>query len=298
MSNVHLIKDESLGGVLREFYEVEGRPNVGDYVHISNFNQKEVDHIAKVTDTDYDINQFDFIPKVTEDSSPIFDYDFGEECVTLEPTDIVQVGGTRYRLVDREAIVGEKVLITSNHYSTFGEIFTVSEIDSDDDLMFRETSEHYASHGKYHVLEPVESTADDTASMLDLIANLAHRVTSLESQLRDTQGNVQRQGVEIAEINAWLQSPSPWAEQSDVIEINKSIKSLAEQTESNTQDIAMLDERTMPDIKAFKMSDLNGKTLRIYSSSDSENGITVTTTVGIDDASGKMYVLESELKGQ
>jgi hypothetical protein len=49
--------------------------------------------------------------------------------------------------------------------------------------------------------------------LLDLLANLANRVHSLEQQLRDTQRN---------------------------------LETFAEQTESNSKDIAMLDERTQP----------------------------------------------------
>jgi Mg2+ and Co2+ transporter CorA len=49
--------------------------------------------------------------------------------------------------------------------------------------------------------------------VIDVIANLARRVSSLERQLADTQRN---------------------------------LETFAEQTESNTQDIAMLDERTQP----------------------------------------------------
>lgn len=51
----------------------------------------------------------------------------------------------------------------------------------------------------------------DDKSVIDLLANLARRVTSLERQLADTQRNLEK---------------------------------FAQQTESNTHDIAFLDERT------------------------------------------------------
>ena len=53
--------------------------------------------------------------------------------------------------------------------------------------------------------------AGDDKSVIDLLANLARRVTSLERQLADTQRNLEK---------------------------------FAQQTESNTHDIAFLDERT------------------------------------------------------
>jgi hypothetical protein len=59
----------------------------------------------------------------------------------------------------------------------------------------------------------VEDVKQSPDKVIDIIANLARRVTSLESQLRATQRN---------------------------------LETFAEQTESNTQDIAMLDERTYP----------------------------------------------------
>ncbi|MEH7521707.1 hypothetical protein V7149_00270 [Bacillus sp. JJ1503] len=123
--------------------------------------------------------------------------------------------------------------------------------------------------------------------VIELLANLARRVTSLEQQLKDAQGNVERQAQELAEV-----------------------KHLAV---SNEKDIAALDERTQPipceegpttdesividlaKIKTFKLSDLTGKTLRIYSATDTADGISVTTTVAIDGFDGKMYVLESEV---
>jgi predicted nucleic acid-binding Zn-ribbon protein len=56
--------------------------------------------------------------------------------------------------------------------------------------------------------------------VVDIIANLARRVHSLESQLHDTQGNVEKLAEELATVKHLVVS--------------------------NEQDIAMLDERTMP----------------------------------------------------
>lgn len=63
--------------------------------------------------------------------------------------------------------------------------------------------------------DEVDRTAEvgDDKSVVDLLANLARRVTSLERQLANTQRNLEK---------------------------------FAQQTESNTHDIAFLDERTAP----------------------------------------------------
>jgi hypothetical protein len=89
MTKTHLIKDESLGGVLREYVEVDRKAEVGDYVTAENV-------IRKVTNRDD-------IEKVVEFES----YPYLNGSVigwadgyykTLEPTDIIHVDGKRYRL--------------------------------------------------------------------------------------------------------------------------------------------------------------------------------------------------------
>jgi TolA-binding protein len=77
--------------------------------------------------------------------------------------------------------------------------------------------------GSYCSVECAEQAELSTVAdsqFLDLIANLARRVASLEQQLSATQGNVEKLAEELANVK-YL-------------------------TESNEQDIAMLDERTQP----------------------------------------------------
>jgi hypothetical protein len=213
MSKIHVLPDENLGGVLREFIEVERRPNVGEYVLITRFSGKYVNHIAKVTSVDHDLNKFRFSPEIDCYSviRNIFDYDCGEKCSVLEPTDIVRIYESddicgvymRYRLVDRKAKVGEKVIIVETHpslvYTELGEIVEIIETDGDTcGGMFKphDIGEKGAVYRfQYLVLEPVEPaeegddvlTVDETEaskSVLDLLANLARRVTELEKRVR------------------------------------------------------------------------------------------------------------------
>jgi regulator of replication initiation timing len=61
--------------------------------------------------------------------------------------------------------------------------------------------------------------------VIDVIGNLARRVHSLEQQLRDTQANVEKLAEELAELK-------------------HGVGYVEDLTISNTEDIAMLDERS------------------------------------------------------
>lgn len=145
-------------------------------------------------------------------------------------SEIYVIGGVEYVEVDRKAEVGEYVT-----YAYKGKR----------DNIVRKVE--YIGEDGYVVLEPLDSeevTVDTTQaspevevdgrdaspSVVDLLANLARRVTSLEQQLRDTQRNVEKWAEELANNYATIE---------EVDYVHK----LAE---SNEQDIAMLDERTQP----------------------------------------------------
>lgn len=240
MSIVHLIKDEGLGGIEREYVEVDRKAKVGDYVYVKNcieipnINGK----ITKCTNNDdFDDGSID----VDLPSEEYGDYTFlDSECdiyKTLEPTDIVHIDGNRFQMVNRKAEIGEKVLIVNNegipgHNGLQGEV--VFEYNGDV-LVDTESLDYfpYVFESEYRVLGPVDNAdeelvgVDETQAspeVLDLLANLARRVTaiervlktptpfatqaeitgvnkrldSVEQQLRDTQGNVERLAEEIA----------------------------------------------------------------------------------------------------
>jgi hypothetical protein len=127
--------------------------------------------------------------------------------------------GVEYRKVKRKAKVGEKIVVVyptaSGSQYRAGFVGTVLEV-REKAVMVSGVSLGIL-HYEYCVLEPIqgeEATVDQTQAspaVIDMLANLARRVTQLESQLRATQRN---------------------------------LETFAEQTESNTQDIAQLDERT------------------------------------------------------
>ncbi|MED3649973.1 hypothetical protein [Heyndrickxia sporothermodurans] len=208
-SRVHVLKDESLGGIEREYV-------------------MKTEELATAGDR---------FPKMVP---------------TLEPADIIHIGGERFRMVERKADVGDKILIVKaerarGHYQN-GNVSVVTEDDRWSDGMGVSVDgwDWGVGHNEYRVLEPVDNaneliTVDETQAspqVLDILANLARRVSeletqlsaqfhyrreldSLQSQLRDTQGNVER---------------------------------FAQQTESNTQDIAMLDERTQSSLTSDQLA--------------------------------------------
>jgi hypothetical protein len=124
------------------------------------------------------------------------------------------IDGVTYVEVDRIANVGEKVLVVESFpFANAGEVHTIRKVNHfGRDYATDKTS--IMNFSRCVVLEPLEETPD----INDLLANLARRVASLErqnasleSQLRDTQRN---------------------------------LETFAEQTERNTVEIAMLDNRT------------------------------------------------------
>lgn len=247
MANTHLIADESIGGIQREYIEVERKADVGDYVFVRKMDGDVANKIAKVQDNDYDddgsCETLQLETFVNGEDLLIYGVPEDDDFSTLEPTDIVVVDGNRYRMVDRKAEVGEKVIVVKGsgwYDNKIGSIYPVisgreygfdSKYDLDEGEVYVENGENesgfcsFVYRENYRVLEPI---ADEThievdgrhasPEVIDLLANLAHRVTSLEAQLADTQGNVEKLAEEMA-----------------------SVKHLAE---SNEGDIAMLDERT------------------------------------------------------
>jgi hypothetical protein len=105
------------------------------------------------------------------------------------------IGGVTYVEVDREAEVGDKVLVFNTD---------ICEVIDDWKIHGQTVYKLKRPCGKelqswfdedcLHVLEPLEATPDVT----DILANLARRVNSLEQQLRDTQSNVEKLAEELA----------------------------------------------------------------------------------------------------
>jgi hypothetical protein len=262
MTKTHVLPDENLGGVLREYVEVDRPAKEGDLIIFR--------------DAGYDItagNPYRVVDSRSYTDAVVFIDDADERHVcenpserffVIEPTDIIHIDGARYRLVDRKAKVGEKVLIVNARpllpYSHVGEVVEIIGTDGDTYggmLKPYDIGEKGAVYRfQYRVLEPVEPveegddvlTVDETEaskSVIDLLANLAQRVTELERayetlKRRQVIDNIhvlkRRQERLFEEINA----------------IYRKIDGIEADVQMALSDIVMLDERTQPLVALVK----------------------------------------------
>lgn len=210
MTNLHYIADEQLGGVEREYAEVKRKANVGDYaIQTSTWEMKQgtIAKVARIASDDSGIRL---------DGEPLFH----SEYATLDPTGNVRIDGTVYRMVDRNATVGEKVL-TLNYggvCAVAGDIHTVETAGYDDGSISTEEGAFFDTEegDKYAVLEPVEHIEELTLTesdvrnnprqVIDLIANLAGRLSKLESRV-ERLGTANQQAYDILarNVETWAQ---------------------------------------------------------------------------------------------
>ncbi|WP_368223625.1 hypothetical protein ABQ613_07115 [Bacillus velezensis] len=114
-AKIHVLADETLGGIKREYVEADRKAEVGEKIVIVN----RVPH-----DDRYENGDVFIVPYVWESieeavmgcrSSSSRYNEIGlilrEEYHVLEPTDIVHIDDGRYELTDRKAEVGEKIIV-------------------------------------------------------------------------------------------------------------------------------------------------------------------------------------------
>jgi hypothetical protein len=222
MTNLHYIADEELGGVEREYAEVERKANVGDYVVVKedgfNLGYYDVGDVFSVRES---------VEKgVTgcNEKTGMF-FLINDEYATLDPTGNVRIDGTVYRRVDRKAYGGEKVL-TLNYGdvdAVAGDIHTVEAAGYDDGSISTEEGAFFDTEegDKYVVLEPVEHIDDLTLTesdirnnprqVIDLIANMAGRLSKLESKV-ERLGTANQQAYDIVSRNV-----ETWAQEIETI---------------------------------------------------------------------------------
>jgi len=265
MSKIHVLPDEKLNGVLREYIEVDREANVGDKIVIVNplecqfgdsYTKGTIMSVEKA-DEDGDVycGKFDIIEQ--------------SEYQTLEPTDIVHIDGKRYRLVDREAKVGERIIIV-NGYGWYrdkvGDIYDVihpSKYDfegNDNSKTYVEHEEnaykdviHFVRRGNYRVLEPLPETTETSKSTVDLIANLAQRVAELERQQKENRELIIKafEGISGKDDEFTVEERVAMLER-EVNEMYKRLRKSEEKIEMMLDDIVTLDERTQPLLALIK----------------------------------------------
>ncbi|MDQ9094289.1 hypothetical protein [Bacillus licheniformis] len=195
---IHVLADESLGGIKREYVEVDRKAEVGDKIVI--------------VDKRYpgDIYENGDIFTVDREAPPGSGFvECGEatsgmncggliylgEYRVLEPTNIVHIDGPdgpeRYEMVDRKPEIGEKVIVTESDDFPKGFVDSVKEVDDFHDngsffLVNGVLGENFldAEYEEYRVLVPAESSEEEPqpSDPIDVIANLATRVAELERE--------------------------------------------------------------------------------------------------------------------
>jgi hypothetical protein len=112
------------------------------------------------------------------------------------------IDGVTYVEVGRNAEIGEKVIIVDNTSSGFteGHVGVVTFVGNDRTVEI--DRRYFHRRGDYLVV------TDATPDIHGLLANLARRVASLEQQLRDTQGNVEKLAEELANVKYSTEAPT------------------------------------------------------------------------------------------
>lgn len=194
MAEKFYIADESLGGIEREYVESGRKAEVGDYI----INNKGTVFEGYYRVTGYD-NTYTPSYTVGHDDS-LDEYTFAvsvELSITLIPTGNVRIDGERiFRMVDRKAEVGEKVIHLFEGKAEDDTVFVVSSVNDEEirfpDLKYEHVDEDgdggYVTgidHGSYRVLEPLEpeEVPQATPDVIDILTNLAQAVVRLQKEV-------------------------------------------------------------------------------------------------------------------
>lgn len=225
-AKIHVLADETLGGIKREYVEVDRKAEVGEKIVIVDKNGLESGYENGAIFT---VDR-DFHPRLEHVESKEASSDLNlpgfilrEEYHVLEPTDIVHIDGERYVLTDRKAEVGEKVMyVNKDCGESDGAVTEVTSVGvSMVDVSGYEASDGDSvcgfSHGYYRVLVPVEAAEDEPkpADPIDVIANLAQEVASLKRTVdrhRDEIDTLYKDKRTLGEELARLKEPAKTAE--------------------------------------------------------------------------------------
>lgn len=206
-ASIHVLADETLGGIKREYVEVDRKAEVGEKIVIVDKNDPgDVYENGAIFTVDRDFPGKKHVESAAARcGGNLHGFILREEYRVLEPTDIVHIDGPdgteRYELTDRKAEVGEKVIVvddddSSEEFGSFriGEVGTVESYSSDDmhygiyaNVRVSDEREIPLYSPEYRVLVPVESAEADEpqpADLIDVVSNLATRVADLERTIK------------------------------------------------------------------------------------------------------------------
>ncbi|WP_052679248.1 hypothetical protein [Paenibacillus polymyxa] len=219
LPNVTALPDVSLGGIEREYREVKRKAAAGERIKIVNpiasFGDYEKGDVLTVYSTGCGGVHTVETAEGWDGGGHIFVSD--DEYVILEPTDTVhlpikgRISGTeRFRMVDRKAAVGERVIIVNNELPSnyeVGEVFNVQKYGEETESLYGgiyiaelcgrhdQNVEGFVRDGKYRVLEPLttapplseQSAQDQAAATISALAlrldALTERMDALEAKV-------------------------------------------------------------------------------------------------------------------
>ncbi|QGI05099.1 hypothetical protein GII78_11115 [Bacillus subtilis] len=188
---IHVLADETLSGIKREYVEVDRKAEVGEKIVIVDKNDPgDVYENGAIFTVDRD---FPGKKHVESDAARcggnFHGFILREEYRVLEPTDIVHIDGGRYELTNRKAKVGEKVItITKCDIYSKGEIGTVGYQSPPRYIYVRfetRATGWRVPHEDYRVLVPLdkcEKTFETKNSGYKEIKNLIHNDLGITKQ--------------------------------------------------------------------------------------------------------------------
>ncbi|MDP1503130.1 hypothetical protein [Bacillus velezensis] len=199
-AKIHVLADETLGGIKREYVEADRKAEVGEKIVIVARNSRSesyengeiftVERVYKPLEGDVESDE---AKSITNGDGLIF----RSEYHVLEPTDIVHIDGRRYEMIDRKAEVGERIIIVRpdecmGSAKEAGIVGTVGSLYSAGDVGVKDIG--FVLGTEYRVLIPVEAAEDEPkpADPIDVIASLAQEVAELKRKVSDLETVVER----------------------------------------------------------------------------------------------------------
>lgn len=226
LSGVTVLKDESLGGIEREYREVKRKARVGERIKITNNGAGhglDIGYICAADNEDFAEGWALF--HAEESADP--DY------VVLEPTEIIRIdgkgdGGTeRLRMVDRKAAVGERVIalkdcsVNPRNYGP-GAVFEVEAHDYFGvDITDFNGEDNAIPHSDYRVLEPVEASPTAQLSAQPPLDQAAANIAALQTQVSGLEAKVAELA---ATVRTVIESANPAELSMSVSEVAAAVK--------------------------------------------------------------------------
>ncbi|MBG9464154.1 hypothetical protein C7M22_03613 [Bacillus velezensis] len=189
-TNIHVLADETLGGIKREYVEIDRKAELGEKIVIVEKNDFEGYENGDVFTVDRDFHsKMDFVESNVaasygNDSGAIYH----DEYHVLDPTDIVHIDDGRYEMVEREGEVGEKIIIVrpdgviGDDYDT-GRVGTVKSRHSAGDVSVETIGLVFGD--EYRVLVPLgkhKKTFENKNSAYKEVKNYIHNELSISRQ--------------------------------------------------------------------------------------------------------------------